>query len=131
VQKSLRVFRHPGFMLVGAVPWSPAMVSPRTLDVAKHLGATVLNEGELATRRVVDVSLVARSVAHMTHRLRPDALLITPADRDDVILAVCMAALNGVPLAGLVLTGDMVPHANVMKLCEKALATGLPVLRVD
>lgn len=131
LKKSLRVFRHPGFMLVGAVPWSPAMVSPRTLDVAKHLGATVLNEGELATRRVVDVSLVARSVAHMTHRLRPDALLITPADRDDVILAVCMAALNGVPLAGLVLTGDMVPNANVMKLCEKAMATGLPVLSVN
>lgn len=130
VRARLRVFRHPGFALVGAIPFSPAMVSPRTLDVAKHLGAAVLNEGDLATRRVIDVSLVARSVAHMTHRLRPDALLITPADRDDVILAVCMAALNGVPLAGLVLTGDMEPNADVMKLCEKAIATGLPVLAV-
>lgn len=130
LKSSLRVLRHPGFKLVGAIPWSPAMVSPRTVDVAKHLGATVLSEGELRTRRVVDVSLVARSVAHMTHRLRPDALLITPADRDDIILAVCMAALNGVPLAGLVLTGDMAPNANVMKLCEKAIATGLPVLAV-
>jgi len=128
--ESLKVLRHPGFSLLGAIPWSPAMVSPRMLDVAKHLGATVVSAGELATRRVVDVSLVARTVAHMTHRLRPDALLITPADRDDVILAVCMAALNGVPLAGLILTGDMAPDARVMKLCEKAIATGLPVLAV-
>ncbi len=128
--RGMRIFRHPGFALVGAIPFSPAMVSPRTLDVAKHLGATVLHEGDLASRRVIDVSLVARTVAHMTHRLRPDALLITPADRDDVILAVCMAALNGVPLAGLVLTGDMEPNADVMKLCEKAIATGLPVLAV-
>lgn len=130
LQAGLKVLRHPGFTLLGAIPWVPAMVSPRTLDVAKHLGAQVMNEGELTTRRVVDVSLVARTVAHMTHRLRPDALLITPADRDDVILAVCMAALNGVPLAGLILTGDIEPNENVMKLCEKALTTGLPLLSV-
>lgn len=131
LRRGVPVLGRADFHLLGAVPWEPAMVSPRTCDVARHLGARVLVEGELATRRVVDVSLVARTVANMTHRLRPDALLVTPSDRDDVILAVCMAALNGVPLAGLVLTGDVEPHANVMKLCEKALATGLPVLRVD
>lgn len=125
------VLRRADFHLLGAVPWEPAMVSPRTYDVAQHLGARVMIEGEWRTRRVVDVSLVARTVANMTHRLRPDALLVTPSDRDDVILAVCMAALNGVPLAGLVLTGDMEPDPNVLKLCAKALATGLPVLRVD
>jgi len=130
LRAALGVLRHPGFALLGAIPWSAAMVSPRTLDVAKHLGAEAISVGELATRRVVDVSLVARSVAHMTHRLRPGALLITPADRDDIILAACMAALNGVPLAGLVLTGAIAPNPNVMKLCEKAIATGLPVLAV-
>ena len=124
------VFSHDDFALLGAVPFDPLMVSPRTLDVAKHLGAKVLSEGELRTRRVVDVSLVARSVGNMTHRLRPDALLVTPADRDDVILAVCMAALNGVPLAGLLLTGDLTPNPRVLKLCAKALDTGLPLLSV-
>jgi len=126
----LRIFRNPDFGLLGAVPWEQAMVSPRTLDVAQHLGASVIHEGELATRRVVDVSLVARNVAHMTHRLRPDALIITPSDRDDIIIAAGMAALNGVPLAGLVLTGSVAPTQEVLKLCAKAFATGLPVLQV-
>lgn len=116
--------------LLGAVPYDPLMLSPRALDVANHLGAKVLNEGELRSRRVVDVSLVARTVGNMTHRLRPDALLVTPADRDDVILAVCMAALNGVPLAGLLLTGDLEPNPRVLKLCAKAFETGLPLLSV-
>lgn len=124
------VLANHEFALLGAVPFDPLMVSPRTLDVAQHLGATVLSEGELRTRRVVDVSLVARSVGNMTHRLRPDALMVTPADRDDVILAVCMAALNGVPLAGLVLTGDLVPNPRVLELCAKAFETGLPLLSV-
>lgn len=130
LRQRLRIFRNPGFALLGAVPWDQAMASPRTLDVAKHLGATVVYEGELATRRVVDVSLVARNVAHMTHRLRPDALIITPSDRDDIVIAAGMAALNGVPLAGLVLTGEQEPSQDVLKLCEKAFATGLPLLRV-
>lgn len=128
--KRLPIFRDPDFSLLGAVPWEPAMASPRTLDVAQHLGAEVLHEGELAQRRVVDVSLVARTVAHMTHRLRPGALIITPSDRDDIVVASGMAALNGVPLAGLVLTGDMEPSDEVLKLCAKAFATGLPLLRV-
>lgn len=126
----LRIFRDPDFALLGAVPWEQGMASPRTLDVAAYLGASVLHEGELANRRVVDVSLVARNVAHMTHRLRPDALIITPSDRDDIIIAAGMAALNGVPLAGLVLTGDVEPSPEVMRLSAKAFATGLPVLQV-
>src|SRR5690606_15520813 len=100
IRAGVAVF-SPAFELLGAVPWDPMMVSPRTYDVAQHLGATVISAGELMTRRVVDVSLVARTVANMTHRLRAGALLVTPADRDDVILAVCMAAMNGSPLAGL------------------------------
>lgn len=131
VRAGAPVFGKPGFELIAAVPFDEAMLSPRTLDVAKHLRAKVLLEGELATRRVVDVSLVARTVANMTHRLKPGALIVVPGDRDDVILAVCMAALSDVPLAGLVLTGDILPNTDVMRLCAKALNTGLPVLSVE
>ncbi len=116
--------------LLGAVPFDPRLSSPRTRDVARHLGAEVVVAGELDSRRVADVSLVARTVGNMTHRLRPDALLITPGDRDDVILAVAMAAVNGVPLAGLVLTGGIEPNPNVMRLCARAFTTGLPLLAV-
>ncbi|MEX2501540.1 MAG: phosphate acetyltransferase [Trueperaceae bacterium] len=121
----------PRFRPLGTVPWDPSWVSPRTLDVARHLDATVVHQGELAERRVQDVSVVARTVANMTHRLQPGALLITPGDRDDVILAVAMAASNGVPLAGLVLTGGIEPDARIMKLCERAFAGGLPLLTVQ
>jgi len=119
------------FRLLGAVPWDRSLVSPRTLDLARHLGARALSEGEMRERRVVDVSVVARTVANMTHRLRPGALIITPGDRDDVILATAMASLNGVPLAGMVLTGGIEPDERIMKLCERAVANGLPVLLVD
>ena len=47
------------------------------------------------------------------------------------MFAVCMAALNGVAIAGLVLSGDISPDPNVMKLCERAFETGLPLLSVQ
>ena len=119
------------FRLIGAVPWDPALVSPRVLDVARQLDARVLSRGDIASRRVVDISVVARTVANMTHRLRPGALIITPGDRDDIVLAASMATLNGVPLAGMVLTGGIEPDPRVMKLCEQAFSRGLPVLLVD
>ena len=118
------------FHLLGAVPWSQQLASPRTRDVATFLDAHVLNEGEIDRRRVVDFSLCARSVRNMTNRLRPDALIITPGDRDDVILATCMAAMNGVPLAGLLLTSGIEPAKNIADLCERAYQAGLPVLLV-
>src|SRR5690606_12700951 len=88
-------------------------------------------EGEIDSRHDADVSLVSRTVGNKTHRQQHDALLITPGDRDDEILAADMAALNGVPLAGLVLTDGSEPAPNVMRLCARAFNTGLPLLAVD
>ncbi|MFN2322435.1 MAG: phosphate acetyltransferase [Trueperaceae bacterium] len=120
-----------GLALIGAIPWQPQFAAPRVLDVARHLGARTLHEGEMATRRVIDVSMVGRTLRNMTHRLRPDALIVTPGDREDVLVAACMAALNGVPLAGVVLTGGIDPAPEVLELCRKAFETGLPVMTVD
>ena len=130
LQHSCRLFTG-SFRLLGAVPWQRELISPRVADVVRQFGASVLHEGESSSRRVVDVSLVARSVANMTDRLRPGALLVTPGDRDDIILAACMAALNGTPLAGLLLTGGIEPDPRIMALCQSALDTGLPVLKVE
>jgi phosphate acetyltransferase len=131
IRRKCEIF-DDNFCLLGAIPWDRAMLCPRTFDMARHLGAKVLHEGELKTRRVVDVKIIARSVKNMLFTLRPNTLIITPSDRDDIILAVCMAALNGVPLAGLALTGGMVvPDENVLELCAKAFKTGLPLLLLE
>jgi phosphate acetyltransferase len=78
--------------------------------------------------------LVARNVSHMVDRLQRNTLIITPSDREDILLAACMAELNGVPLAGVVLTsgGNSGPAQSVLELCDKMLKeTGMPLLLVD
>lgn len=130
VLKGCSVFAKERFRLLGFVPWQQRLVAPRTVDVVRELSARVLHEGALETRRVEQMALCARSVANMVEVLTPGTLIVTPGDRDDIIVASCMAALNGVPLAGLLLTSGYEPDGRIMKLCERAVATGLPILLV-
>ena len=57
-------------------------------------------------------------------------MLVTPADRSDVILAVSMAALSRVPLSGLILTGETELDNRMVEFCRAGFATGLPLFRV-
>jgi phosphate acetyltransferase len=123
-------FRDGVIQLIGCVPKSTSLLSCRTLDVARHLNAEVTAKGDLANRRVLAVKMVARTVANLADTFTPGALLLTPADRDDVLMATALAAIKGIPLAGLVLTGSdtIQPNATVRDLCSPAADTGLPIL---
>ncbi len=128
---SLPEFARKSFEPLGYIPWEGTLSSPRTQDIANHLGCELINEGEISSRRVTSYTLSARTPANMVHHLKPGNLVITPGDRDDIILATCMAALNGVPLAGLLLTSGIRPAQSVMELCNKAIAGGLPVMLTE
>ncbi|MDX1757290.1 MAG: phosphate acetyltransferase [Marinobacter sp.] len=123
-----QVFTSERFRLLGMIPWQPELLAPRVSDIARELACPVLHEGQMATRRVRKVTVCARTIRNMAHTLKPGTLVVTPGDRDDIMLATAVAALNGVPLAGLMLTGDLPPDDRVIQLCNKALGTGLPVL---
>jgi len=119
------------FHFIGAIPWQEALIAPRMLDVATYLDARIVSEGKLSWRRVQRIEVCARTVANTLSVYHPHTLLIFPGDRDDVFIAACMSALNGVPLAGILLTGGMQPHPRVMELCAQAIQTGIPVLVVE
>ncbi|MFK0572460.1 phosphate acetyltransferase [Endozoicomonas sp.] len=129
--QSLPEFARKPFQPLGYIPFNNNLASPRTMDIAQHLKAELINPGEMDTRRVTSYTLSARTPTNMIHHLKPGNLIITPGDRDDIILATCMAALNGVPLAGLLLTSGIKPSEPVMELCSKAISTGLPVMLTE
>jgi len=117
--------------IIASIPQKPELTACRTIDICRYLDAKILNEGEIFTRRAKKISLIARTVPNTIHTFVPGAILITPVDRIDVILGVAMAALNKIPMAGLLLTGDPLLDANIMDLCQPAWQTGLPLLRVS
>jgi phosphate acetyltransferase len=113
------------------IPCRKDLSSLRVKDVAEALGARVLHEGDMTRRRVHDIILCAMTVPNAIKAFKPGTLVITPGDRNDIIMAVSLAVQGGLSLAGLLLTGDIAPDEQVMGLCRRALESGLPVLSVS
>lgn len=130
LQELSPLLKTDDFRLLGCIPWRDELNAPRTKDVAELLGARILNAGDYEQRRMMKIVLCARAVANSVQLLKPGTLVVTPGDRDDIILSASLAAMNGVPLAGLLLCSDFVPDPRIMELCQGALASGLPVMTV-
>jgi phosphate acetyltransferase len=113
------------------IPCRKELAAPRVIDVAVALNAKVLRAGDYTHRRVRDVILCAMTVPNAIKAFKPGALVITPGDRNDIILAAALAVQGGMPLAGLLLTGGIEPDEHIMELCKQALDSGLPVLKVE
>ncbi|NIH22335.1 phosphate acetyltransferase [Providencia heimbachae] len=117
--------------VLASIPWNFDLIATRAIDMAKHLNAKIVNEGEIKTRRVKSVTFCARSIPHMLEHFRPGSLLVTSADRPDVLVSASLAAMNGVEIGAVLLTGGYDIDAPIRKLCEQAFETGLPVFMVD
>lgn len=126
-----QLFANSPLPVLGCIPWSFDLIATRAIDMARHLNAEIINEGDIQTRRVKSVTFCARSIPHMLEHFRPGSLLVTSADRPDVLVAACLAAMNGVEIGAILLTGGYEMDPRITSLCERAFATGLPLFMVQ
>ena len=119
-----------GVPILGIIPYNRMLSNPRMLDIKDVLGAEVLAGETHLGQVVLDTKVVAMQVEDMLPYMHDGTLSITPGDRSDVILAAaCMQASSTHPrLAGLVLTGGLVPAPSVLKLVEDMGGFTIPVL---
>lgn len=125
------LFENSPLPVLGCIPWNFDLIATRAIDMARHLGATIIHEGEIQTRRVKSVTFCARSLPNMLEHFRPGSLLVTSADRPDVLVAACLAAMNGVEIGAVLLTGGYDIDPRIQQLCERAFQTGLPMFTVQ
>ncbi|MFG1841911.1 phosphate acetyltransferase [Micromonospora sp. NPDC049175] len=113
------------------IPEVPSVSAPTVAEVAAALGATLLAGDDAAlSRDVLDFVVGAAHVPTLLDHLTEGALVITPGDRADLLVAASAAHVAGqASVAGLVLTLGEQPDPRVMRLVE-GLNTGLAVLSV-
>ncbi|MCG6202677.1 phosphate acetyltransferase [Psychromonas antarctica] len=126
----LQMFSKSPLPILGCIPWSAELIAPRVKDLAIHLGAQILNKGDLDNRRLQRVTFCARSIPNMIEHFKAGSMLVTSGDRSDVIIAASLAVMNGMKIGCLLLTGDYPPEDEVMKLCKRAMEAGLPILLI-
>lgn len=113
--------------LLAAVPDRPELNWFRVRDLVRELRPRVVSEGDLS-RRIKDVAVFAQGVPGGLRVLTDGRLIVVPGDRHDVIMAACLATLNGTQLAALLLSAGIEPDPQIRELTRATSAAGLPIL---
>ncbi|WP_394152515.1 phosphate acetyltransferase [Vibrio maritimus] len=127
----MQIFNTSPIRVLGCVPWKIDLIATRAVDMAEHLNAEIINEGDIASRRIKSITFCARSLPNMIEHFKPGSLLVTSADRPDVIVAAALAAMNGVEIGAILLTGGYDVPAEITDLIKPALDTGLPIFKAQ
>jgi BioD-like phosphotransacetylase family protein len=122
--------KRQGLDLLGVLPLQPILSSPTLEVIREELHATPLNRSEQYGNLVEEVVVGAMSVQNALSYFKKGVLVITPGDRDDIVLAAAttLYGLASDGLAGILLTGGQRPSASVMRVVEEL---PFPVLAVD
>ena len=123
-------FHNSKIKLLGFIPWKRSLMARHVNGVVKHLNAEVLNTESYQNHKILHFALAAATIDNVSKVFKPNVLIITSGDRNDIIIGACMAYLSGVNIAGLLLTGGHIPSKETMILCKKALDSGFPILSV-
>jgi BioD-like phosphotransacetylase family protein len=117
-----------GVPLLGVLPVQKMLSAPNLSQVAEEIGGRWLNARVTGVHeRILRVVVGAMTAKGIIDHLQPGNLLITPGDRDDVILAAISAtSISGTKaIAGIILTNDILPHPKLLELLAQ---TDLPVI---
>ncbi|HEY3402195.1 MAG TPA: phosphate acetyltransferase [Ohtaekwangia sp.] len=122
----------PGDLIVTAIPAKTELSSPTVKEILESVEGKILF-GEHLLTNPVDHSIVgAMQLPNCLTRLQKNTLIVTPGDRGDIIIGALQANLskNYPRVAGLILTGGLLPEPTILKLIE-GLDTVVPVIAVQ
>ena len=122
----------PETILINAIPVISSLNHPTVQEIVVDLDAKVLfGEGYL-NNQTSNFSVGAMQLCNYLLHLKEDSLVITPGDRADIILGVLQAneSVNYPTIAGIVLTGNILPEPSILKLIE-GLSPVVPIISVE
>ena len=137
-----------GVDLLGTIPDERLLADPELTQIAESISGEFLHAPGDVRRRVQHVIIGAMSSGNVVDELRPGTLVITPGDREDIILAALSSSSLHMPphvqkkgrkappppepgtvpgplVTGVILAGDMRPHDSIMEMIR---ASDVPVI---
>src|SRR5437762_10397797 len=124
-----RGLKRKGLELLGVVPHQPLLSQPTMELIREELGAVALNKSAEFNNPVEEVLIGAMSVQNALHLFKKGVLILTPGDREDIIMAVAttLSGEENCGLAGIILTRNLKPSPLAQKVISKM---PFPVLSV-
>lgn len=127
VRKGLK---RKGIDVLGVMPYQKFLSSPTIGEISEELGIAFMHGKENAHNIVNKILVGAMEPHEAWNYIEDDSLIITPGDREDMILMAMTSYLLQSKaavskIAGIVLTGGIMPHHSIRSLISRS---GIPVL---
>ncbi len=121
-------FKRIGVDLLGVIPYYEELEDPMLNQICEALKAKFIHGEENGQHRVVQVVVGAMSPQRAMNYFLPGTLLITPGDREDLVLAALSSSASNNKennLTGIILSDDILPQSNVLKMIQQS---SIPVI---
>ncbi|GAA4482423.1 phosphate acetyltransferase [Microbacterium panaciterrae] len=118
---------------VWAIPEDRSLVAPSVHGVLRALeGRLVRGDVELLSREVLDIVIAGMSMVNVLPRLKESAVVVIPADREEVLLATLLAQAAGTfpSIAAIVLNGPFTLPEPIERLLD-GLRPSIPIITTD
>ena len=122
----------PEKLQIDIIPKIDFLAFPTVKEVVKALNGRVLFGKQFLDNAIGSYSTGAMQLRNYLTRIKENALVITPGDRADIILGALQAnaSKNYPKIAGIILTGTLIPEESILKLIEGVQST-VPIISVD
>ncbi|MHC9089692.1 phosphate acetyltransferase [Tenacibaculum sp. IMCC1] len=121
----------PKSVSINAIPIDQKLNNPTIKEFLMEIEGKVLFGEGLLNNTTGDIKVGAMQLSHFLHHLTDDSVVVTPADRSDILLGTLQANIssNYPSIAGIILTGGMELNSSIIKLIE-GLEKVVPILWV-
>jgi len=122
----------PKELQIDIIPKIDFLAFPTVKEVVQALKGRVLFGEQFLDNAIGSYSTGAMQLRNYLTRIKENALVITPGDRADIILGALQAnaSKNYPKIAGIILTGTIIPEESILKLIEGVQST-VPIVSVD
>ena len=122
----------PSSVQISIIPKIDFLNNPTVKEVTETLNGKVLFGDVFLDNTIGNFTTGAMQLRNYLVHLEEDTLVITPGDRADIILGALQANVssNYPKVAGIILTGGLMPEESILKLIEGVQST-VPVVSVD
>ena len=122
----------PSEVQIDVIPESLYLENPTVKEINEALNGKVLFGEQFIDNTIGSFSSGAMQLRNYLTRIKENALVVTPGDRADIILGALQAnaSSNYPKIAGLILTGALLPEDSILKLIEGVQST-VPIISVQ
>ncbi len=131
LKKKLRS-KIPASVHIDIIPKVNFLENPTVREVCEALSGKTLFGESAMDNSIGTFTTGAMQLHNYLKHLKEDTLVITPGDRSDIILGALQANIssNYPKVAGVILTGNLIPEEPIMKLIE-GLRSSVPIISVE